>query len=156
MSLSRYIILKDSNKDISPENLDYVFLTRKIKSSHKDKLEANEYLNNFLMRISKKSTIRNMNSIDSSGESKCGSEKNEKKNLFDKETFQKFVDEDKLFNEKISEIIKKDNQKFVEINKYKILKIIHGLNQKEKELLMKSPNCFNKFLKKIEKKICKK
>ena len=153
MSLSRYIILKDSNKDISPENLDYVFLTRKIKSSHKDNLVAHEHLNNFLMRISKKNAFRNMNSIDSIGESKYGSIK---KNLFDKETFQKFVEEDKIFNEKISEIIKKDNQKFVEINKYKILKIIHGLNQKEKELLMKSPNCFNKFLKKIEKKICKK
>ena len=156
MSLSRYIILKDSNKDISPENLDYVFLTRKIKSSLKDKLDSNDYLNNFLMKISKKSTIGNMNSIDSSGESKCGYNKNEKKNFFDKETFQKFVEEDKLFNQKISEIIKQDNQKFLEINKYKILKIIHGLKPKEKELLMKSPNCLKKFLKKIETKMSKK
>lgn len=60
MSLSRYIILKDSNKDINPENLDYVFLTRKIKSSHKDKMELvgeahnNDYLKNILMNLSKK------------------------------------------------------------------------------------------------------
>jgi len=157
MSLSRYVILKDSNKDINPENLDYVFLTRKIKSSHKDKLELacethkNDYLKNILMNLSKKNTFRSMNS-DSS---EC-SEKNSRKNLFDKEKFQKFVEEDKVFNQKITEITHKENKGFLEKNRHKILKILHGLNPKEKELLMKSPNSFNNFLKKIEKKMNKK
>lgn len=155
MSLSRYVILKDSNKDINPENLDYVFLTKKIKSSHKDKLNFfndnnNEYLN-ILMNISKKNTIKSINS-DSS---EC-SVKNSRKNLFDKEKFQKFIEEDKIFNEKITEITHKENKTFLEKNRHKILKILHELNQKEKELLMKSSNCFNNFLKKIEKKMKKK
>ena len=157
MSLSRYVILKDSSKDINPENLDYVFLTRKIKSSHKDKFELvseahnNDYLKNILMNLSKKNTIKSMNS-DSS---EC-SEKNSRKNLFDKEKFQKFVEEDKIFNQKITEITHKENKSFLEKNRHKILKILHGLNPREKELLMKSSNCFNNFLKKIEKKMNKK
>jgi hypothetical protein len=157
MSLSRYIILKDSNKDINPENLDYVFLTRKIKSSHKDKLELvgeahnNDYLKNILMNLSKKNTIKSMHS-DSSD---C-SEKNSRKNLFDKEKFQKFVEEDKVFNQKITEITHKENKAFLEMNRQKILKILHGLSPKEKELLLKSSNCFNNFLKKIERKMNKK
>ena len=157
MSLSRYVILKDSSKDINPENLDYVFLTRKIKSSHKDKMELasethnNDYLKNILMNLSKKNTMKSMNSDSSEY-----SEKNSKKHLFDKEKFQKFVEEDKLFNQKITEITHKENKAFLEMNRHKILKILHGLNPKEKELLMKSSNCFINFLKKIEKKMNKK
>ena len=36
MSLSRYIILIDSNKDISPENLDYKYMKYRVKSSNDD------------------------------------------------------------------------------------------------------------------------
>ena len=156
MSLSRYIILKDTNKNISPENLDYVFLTRKIKSSYKNKLDLfydsnknNDYLNNILLKLSKKSTIRSVNSIDSF----VGTDKN---NLFNKETFQKFIEEDKIFNQKITEITHKDTKKYLEKNRFKILKIFHGLNPKEKEFLIKSSSFLNDFLVKIEKKMSKK
>ena len=156
MSLSRYIILKDSNKDICPENLDYVFLTRKIKSTHKDKnLDFNDKNNNeyyeFIKRYSKSG------SEDSSESNYNKTErKNIKLNLFDKERFQKFVEEDKIFNQKITEITKKDNKKFLEMNRNKILKILHGLKPYEKQLLMKSSKYLNEFLKKIEKKMSSK
>ena len=160
MSLSRYVILKDSNKDISPENLDYVFLTRKIKSSHKDKnldlissRNNNQYLNDIMLKLSKKSG--SSNSADSSGESNKVSRKNIKINLFDKEGFQKFVEEDKIFNQKITEITQKDNKNFLEKNRNRILKVLHGLQPKEKQLLMTSSSCLNNFLKKIEKKFAK-
>ena len=39
MSLSRYIILIDSNKDICPENLDYKYMKYKIKTSNEKKEE---------------------------------------------------------------------------------------------------------------------
>ena len=158
MSLSRYIILKDSNKDISPENLDYVFLTRKIKSSHKDKnsdlnsdKNSNEYFYEFAKKISK--TV----SDESSGESNENQiDTSSKSNLFDKLRFKQFVEEDKIFNQKITEITKKDNKSFLEMNRNRILKILHSLKPKEKELLMNSSKCFNDFLKKIEKKMSKK
>jgi len=160
MSLSRYVILKDSNKDISPENLDYVFLTRKIKSSHKDKnfdlissRNNNQYLNEFMLKLSKKSG--SSNSADSSGGSNKVSKKNVKINLFDKERFQKFVEEDKIFNQKITEITQKDNKNFLEKNRNRILKVLHSLQPKEKQLLMTSSSCLNNFLKKIEKKMSK-
>ena len=157
MSLSRYVILKDSNKDISPENLDYVFLTRKIKSSHKDKnfdFVSNKKNSDFFIEMSKK--LYPSNSEDSSDGNKDGpSRKNVKVNLFDKEKFQKFVEEDKIFNQKIDQITRKDNEKFLETNRHKILKILHGLKPKEKQLLMKSTKSFNHFLKKIEKKMYK-
>ena len=76
-------------------------------------------------------------------------------NLFNKERFQKFVEEDKIFNQKVTEITKKDHKKFLEKNRNKILKILHGLKPKEKQLLMKSTKSFNHFLKKIEKKMYK-
>ena len=158
MSLSRYVILKDSNKDISPENLDYVFLTRKIKSSHKDKnydYTSNKNNNDFFYEMSRK--IYQSGSDESSEGVKEGlSKKNIKDNLFDKEKFQKFVEEDKIFNQKLNEITKKDNQQFLEINRQKILKILHGLKTKEKHLLMKSSKSLNDFLKKIERKMNKK
>lgn len=156
MSLSRYLILKNSNKDICPENLDYVFLTRKIKSSHKEKnLDIiSSKNNNYYFEISKK--IYKSGSEDSSKDSAEGkNRKNIKVNLFDKERFNKFVEEDKIFNEKINEITKKDNKKFLEENRNKIIKILHGLNQKDKQLLIKSSKFFNDFLKKIEKKMSK-
>ena len=166
MSLSRYIILKDSNKDISPENLDYVFLTKKIKSSHKDKnydcITSRDINNqNFFdikRQLSKSSCT---NSPESSGES-TGSKKGFeterilKKNLFDKERLQKFVEDDKIFNQKIDEITKNDNKHFLEINRIKILKVLHSLQPNEKQLLMNSSSHFKKFLKKIEKKMLKK
>ena len=157
MSLSRYVILKDSNKDISPENLDYVFLTRKIKSSHKDKnydYASNKNNNNIFYEMSRK--LCQNSSDESSDLIKEGlSKKNIKDNLFDKEKFQKFVDEDKIFNQKLNEITKKENLQFIEINRYKILKILHGLKPKEKQLLMKSSKSLNDFLRKIEKKMNK-
>ncbi len=158
MSLSRYVILKDSSKDISPDNLDYVFLTRKIKSSHKDKnldviIENNN--NENFYEIAKKMSKDSFDENSGEGKDNIKGE-NTKNNLFDKERFQKFVEEDKIFNQKITEITKKDNKKFLERNRHKILKILHGLKTKEKQLLMKSSQCFNDFLKKIEKKMSKK
>ena len=158
MSLSRYVVLKDSTKDISPENLDYVFLTRKIKSSHKDKnldLTSDKNNNDYYNEIMKKMSVGG--SDESSIEARDNLKRdNLKMNLFDKKNFQKFLEEDKMFNQKITEITKKDNKKFLEINRNKILKILHGLKTKEKQLLMKSSKCFNDFMKKIEKKMSKK
>ena len=155
MSLSRYLILKDSNKDISPENLDYVFLTRKIKSFHKEKnldIMSSKNMNDFYYKITKK-TYRS-ESEDSSRDSGDGKTKtNLKMNIFDKERFRKFIEEDKIFNEKINEITRKHNKKFLEENRNKIIKILHGLNTKDKQILMKSSKILNNFLKKIEKKM---
>jgi hypothetical protein len=158
MSLSRYVVLKDSTKDISPENLDYVFLTRKIKSSHKDKnldLTSDKNNNDYYNEIMKKLSVGG--SDESSVEVRDNPKRdNLKMNLFDKKNFQKYLEEDKMFNQKITEITKKDSKKFLEINRNKILKILHGLKAKEKQLLMKSSKCFNDFMKKIEKKMSKK
>ena len=47
MSLSRYIILIDSRKDISPENLDYKYMKYKIKTQTKEEEDEFEYTLNF-------------------------------------------------------------------------------------------------------------
>ena len=160
MNLSRYIVLKDSNKDISPENLDYVFLTRKIKSSHKDKnydcITSRNSNDKYFFDIKKQlSKSRSTNSPESSEES-TGSKRRvpqtNSKSKYEKERFQKFVEEDKIFNQKITEITKNDDKHFLEINRNKILKILHGLQPKDKQLLMKSSGCLINFLKKVEKK----
>jgi len=47
MSLSRYIILIDSRKDISPENLDYKYMKYKIKTQTKEEEDEFDYTLNF-------------------------------------------------------------------------------------------------------------
>ena len=53
MSLTRYIILKDTNKDICPENLDYRFMKYRLKETDSD--EDNSYKLNY-----KSKTIDNL------------------------------------------------------------------------------------------------
>ncbi len=163
MSLSRYIILKDSNKDISPENLDYVFLSKKIKSSHKNSIidsytsrdSNNQYINNMLKQFSKNiSTDSPDSSMECSGDKRVLTDRNIKNNnIFDKDRFQKFVEEDKIFNQRITEITKNDKNNFLEKNRNKILKTLHSLQWNEKELLMSSSQNLKQFLKKIETKM---
>jgi hypothetical protein len=43
----------------------------------------------------------------------------------------------------------------LEENRNKIIKILHGLNTKDKQILMKSSKILKNFLKKIEKKMSK-
>ncbi len=46
MKLTRYIILKDTQKEICPENLDYYFLTLNIKKKKNNNININ--INNFI------------------------------------------------------------------------------------------------------------
>ena len=163
MNLSRYIVLKDSNKDITPENLDYVFLTKKIKSSHKDKNydcvasrnSNDKYFFDIKKQLSKSRTTNSPDSSEESTGSKRGFAQSNPKSKFEKERYQKYVEEDKIFNQKITEITKNDDKNFLEINRNKILRILHGLQPKDKQLLMKSSGSLINFLKKVEKKMSK-
>ena len=78
---------------------------------------------------------------------------NKNNNIFDKDRFQKFVEEDKIFNQRITEITKNDKNNFLEKNRNKILKTLHSLQWNEKELLMSSSQNLKQFLKKIETKM---
>ena len=185
MSLSRCTILIDSNKDISPENLNYLLLTKEKKISRKksvvlEGLHRTGYYKNLFKKINKKNNKKNSmihlsnNNITmnlNTNKDKYGFKYNKnlgiinnnnnnvkkdlKKKLFIQGQFQKFMEEDENFKNKIEKIIMDDNDK-IKINRSKIYTIMNRLNSEEKALLMQDQSYIESFVKQIKKKIKRK
>ena len=185
MSLSRCTILIDSNKDISPENLNYLLLTKEKKINRKksvvlEGLHRTGYYKNLFKKINKKNNKKNSmihlsnNNITmnlNTNKDKYGFKYNKnlgiinnnnnnvkkdlKKKLFIQGQFQKFMEEDENFNNKIEKIIMDDNDK-IKINRSKIYTIMNRLNSEEKALLMQDQSYIESFVKQIKKKIKRK
>ena len=77
--------------------------------------------------------------------------KNLKKKLFIQGQFQKFMEENEDFNNKIDEIIINDSKN--KINRSKIYKVMNKLNPDEKEFLMEDKTYVENFVKDIKKKL---
>ena len=77
--------------------------------------------------------------------------KNLKKKLFIQGKFQKFMEENENFNNKIDEIIINDDK--IKINRSKIYKVMNQLNPDEKELLMEDKSYVENFVKDVKKKL---
>ena len=77
--------------------------------------------------------------------------KNLKKKLFIQGKFQKFMEENESFNNKIDEIIINDDK--IKINRSKIYKVMNQLNPDEKELLMEDKSYVENFVKDVKKKL---
>ena len=165
MSLSRFIILKDTNKDITPENIDYYFLLKNVKLNDYD--QDNEYsltkmineYNNIQKEIPDGKSFADSN--DSKLSEKSGNNKNKELNkkmsvLMENERFKEFMEENKKINAKLDEISKFENNDFIKNNKEKILRTLHKLNDKEKNLLLNSKTLLKRLLTQIEKEVNKK
>ena len=158
MSLSRCTILIDSNKDISPENLNYLLLTKEKKINRKksvvlEGLHRTGYYKNLFKKINKKNNKKN--SMIHLSNNNINVKKDLKKKLFIQGQFQKFMEEDENFNNKIEKIIMDDNDK-IKINRSKIYTIMNRLNSEEKALLMQDQSYIESFVKQIKKKIKRK
>ena len=178
MNLTRCIILIDSKKDISPENINYFFFTPK-------KLNRNNsgggwappgYSQNFLKKIEKKiykkktdysvNNINHINNISTQlNENKIkfgfnqfnnnNQEKiNLKKKMFIQGQFQKFIEEDEYFNNKIDEIILSDDK--IKMNRNKVYQLMNELSAEDKELIMNDKSYIENFINHIKKKIKRK
>ena len=100
-------------------------------------------------------------SNDSKLSEKSGNNKNKELNkkmsvLMENERFKEFMEENKKINAKLDEISKFENNDFIKNNKEKILRTLHKLNDKEKNLLLNSKTLLKRLLTQIEKEVNKK
>ena len=145
MCLSRYIILIDSEKEISPENLDYKYMKYRVKSS-KEKEEKKEF------KITSEIKGRNINNKEIND----SMIKSLSTNTFSiNRTKKEYEIEDESC---ISEILlikikNKNNKKFIESHKKSILNILNNLSEEDKKIFLNSPFLLEKMLEKVENKI---
>ena len=155
MSLSRYIILIDSEKDISPENLDYKYMKYKIKSF----INNNEEDIIKVMMEDKGKTINSRKSNDSGMNTISTNYINNNINIVSiKKNVKKeieYEDESCMFDILLSKIKNEKNKDIIESHKKCILKTLNNLSSEDKKLFQNSPNLLKKMLRKIEIQIKK-
>ena len=168
MSLSRCVILIDPKKDISPENLNYLFLTTKKPRKKKSAdvgvgVRAKPRCHSIMLKKNDGKKIFNdkydmsMNSSDMENprlsHKNFFKKNNIKKNMFIQGKFDNFLEEDSHFNNKINEL--SNNKDKNKLTKNKITKIMKKLNCEEKELLMEDEKYMERFIQHITNKINK-
>ena len=147
MSLTRYIILIDSDKDISPENLDYKYMKYKIKTSNDN--NNDEEIFKFIVEDkgrtinSRKSNDSGMNTISTNNNNTISIKRQIKKEY-------EFEDENCIFDILLIKIKNEKNKNFIDKHKKSILRILNNLSNDDKKLFQKSPHLLKKMLRKIE------
>ena len=142
MDLLRYIILKNPNEYICPDNLDYLFMKYKIKDMINEKCDKEKIV------IQKKDNNMKIN--------KSAYQRN--KLMFIGNNFSQTFDNIKTtdykqrieFNKMLDSIINEKNKVFINMFRESILNVLINLNNKEKQLFMKSKTLLKDLIKKIE------
>ena len=148
MSLSRYILLKDTNKDISLENLDIRFMLYRIKDEEVDnKINYNKIMRR--NRIKSNNRFKRIN--------------NSKGNSFRSNTFsiktpikkvKKYEDEEE--DDALKYFMKNNspkNKKLIGNHKKELTKFIEDINNDELKIFYKNPELLSKLVENTEKKI---
>ena len=158
MSLSRYIILKNTDEDICPENLDYNFMRFRIKDTDtdKDKGKEKEKINNNIYNLKFKKS-RNVNSnnnkdfnFNNYGFNNTVSTHIKTKYDIDEENT--IPDYDALLNS-----IKDDeNRDFINNYRNSIIHLLSDLNRQEQKVFLNSRKMLKKLINKMKKGIIQK
>ena len=148
MSLSRYILLKDTNKDISLENLDIRFMLYRIKDEEVDnKIDYNKIMRR--NRIKSNNRFKRIN--------------NSKGNSFRSNTFsiktpikkvKKYEDEEE--DDALKYFMKNNspkNKKLIGNHKKELTKFFEEINDDELKIFYKNPESLSKLVENNEKKI---
>jgi len=149
MSLSRYILLKDTNKDISLDNLDYRFMLYRIKDEESDE-EKNKKNKGFKY----KSRNNNNNIFLKSNKTKIAFRSNtlyiksSNKNLKKYE----YEEEDSAIKFFMKNNNKK-NRKYINLHKNGILKFFDQMDKEEQKIFYKNPELLSKLIENTEKDI---
>ena len=171
MNLSRYVILIDSKKDISPENLDYKYMKYKVKTPPSNdgedeadlqiSLDDDEQSNtNHNINIHKGRNIRRKNRLDNKGLFISSSNMNNstlrktvttatlRKRTTHKRSLSFNDDEEDESNlESIIKNIKDENNiKFMNKNRKCIMEYLCGLTRKEKKFLLNNSDLLNTIM----------
>ena len=150
MSLSRYIILKDTDQDISPENLDYRFMKYRIKEADSDEEYYNKIKN-------KKSNIESGKGRRRSSDSSLsvntlnnnyGSQKFLNLKKFESECEDFCINVEMLLNS----IITDKNKNFINLHKNSIMKLLNQMSKEELKTFMNCPKLLKHMINNIYKK----
>ena len=128
MGLSRYLILKNPNEDICPDNLDYLYLKYNLKGTKNKKINEDNGLN---------MTSRNRVNISNKL----------KENLFNK------YKEKSEFNNMLNELINDKNKDFIDKFRENIINILVNFDEDEKKLIRNSKIFLKDLVKKMKKQM---
>ena len=162
MSLTRYIILKDSNGDICPENLDFRFMKYRIKDTDSDNENENNWNENekenennkILNKKSKRWKIIETNNTQDVSNNNYNykfnntlSSRKKTKNDLEDENIIIINDYDNLLNS----IKNEENKEFIESYKGSIIKVLNELNKEEQKIFLNDNNILKKLIQKMKK-----
>ena len=148
MSLSRYILLKDTNKDISLENLDYRFMMYRIKEKDSEDKISNK-INDLKKKLNRYKRTRNFRGYNlRSVTLRMEGTKNVAKKIELEEE-----------NEQINYLMKNSspiNKKLIESHRKNILKFLDEINTDEQKIFFKNPELLTRFITRAENDLKKK
>jgi len=144
MSLSRYIILKDANDNICPENLDFRFMKYRIKDTDSDNEKENNKNHNAKSKFAKNADNNNTQDVSNINYkfNNTYSSRVKTKNDMEEEKINVINDFETLLNN-----IKNDeNKEFIEFYKNGILRVLNELDKEEKEIFLNSTDMFEQLI----------
>ena len=141
MSLTRYILLKDTNQEICPENLDYRFMKYRLKDTDPEDLNPN--------------TIKNMKSFNEKNRRKRTSSCdtfNMQNNYTSRNAYLEFEEESSDIDIVLNKIISDENKYFIKYHRNSILALIKQMSKEEQKLVLNNPKLLKNIINKISKK----
>ena len=148
MSLSRYILLKDTNKDISLENLDYRFMMYRIKEKDNEDKISNK-INDLKKKLNRYKRARNFKGYNIRSHTlRIKGTKNVAKKIELEEE-----------NSQIKYLMKNSspiNKKLITSHRKNILKFLDEINTDEQKIFYKNPDLLTKFITSAENDLKKK
>ena len=143
MSLSRYILLKDTNKDISLENLDYRFMMYRIKEKDNEDKISNK-INDLKKKLNRYKRARNFKGYNLRSHTlRIKGTKNVAKKIELEEE-----------NSQIKYLMKNSspiNKKLITSHRKNILKFLDEINTDEQKIFYKNPELLGTLIENTEK-----
>ena len=149
MNLTRYILLKDSNKEICFENLDYRFMKYRIKEEDSD----DEHLHKYISRNHKNDYLKN-GRHSSRGSIFSTSTQNNRfsHKLLEMKQLYSGREEERPIIELIMNKIKSEyNKDFIDIHKKSIIKLLTQLDKEQLNFFVKCPKLLKKMINNVSK-----
>ena len=143
MSLSRFSMLKDPDKDISTENLDYQFMKYNIKDNLDIKTQREHYNKKNLGDKNNK-TVHLRNNKNLIGENLT--------QTVDKRKIKENKEKIEL-NKILDDIINEKNRDFIDIFRDEIINVLMNLDKKELKLLKDSKNLLQDLIEQMDKQM---
>lgn len=151
MSLTRYILLKDSNKDISLENLDYRFMKYRIKEADSEEEYFNKSKNrNYVSEFWKE---KRRSSRDSNFSIKALNNNNQGNQKFMeiKKVIVEYEEENTYIDIILNKIKTENNKDFIDLHKRSIIKLLNQMNKEELKVFLKCPKLLKQMIDNISK-----